>query len=84
MDTITTQPTSSSSYRSYNMSAEYALGVDNTPESQMAVYSEHVLPTALIDLRNKHGYVNQVIQYCETAYLSQDKREIEVSVCCAG
>jgi len=50
---------------------------DETPESQMAYFSEHAIPTALIDLRNKHGYVNQVIQYCETAYLTQDKQEIE-------
>mmetsp|Transcript_25446 Transcript_25446/g.52921 ORF Transcript_25446/g.52921 Transcript_25446/m.52921 type:complete len:179 (-) Transcript_25446:33-569(-) len=53
------------------------LDVGSTPESQMAYYSEHALPTALIDLRNKHGYVSQVIQYCETAYLANDKREIE-------
>ena len=33
--------------------------------------------TSLIDLRNKHGYVNQVIQYCETAYLTNDKTEVE-------
>ena len=51
--------------------------VGSTPESQMSYYSEHALPTALIDLRNKHGYVSQVIQYCETAYLANDKREIE-------
>ncbi|GMI62681.1 hypothetical protein ScalyP_jg1565 [Parmales sp. scaly parma] len=43
----------------------------------MTYFSEHAIPTALIDLRNKHGYVNQVIQYCETAYLTQDKHEIE-------
>lgn len=56
------------------------MGVDSTPESQMAYMSDHALPTALIDLRNKHGYVNQVIQYCETAYLSNDKKEIEVGL----
>jgi len=54
-----------------------ALGTDASPESQLAYFSEHALPTALIDLRNKHGYVNQVIQYCETAYLTNDKTEIE-------
>ena len=54
--------------------------VDSTPESQMAYYSEHALPTALIDLRNKHGYVSEVIKYCEAAYLTNDKKEIEVSV----
>jgi hypothetical protein len=53
-------------------------GVDSTPESQMSHFSDDALPTALIDLRNKHGYVNEVIQYCETAYLSNDKKEIEV------
>ncbi|GMI47944.1 hypothetical protein TrCOL_g8877 [Triparma columacea] len=52
-------------------------GVDSTPESQMSHFSDDALPTALIDLRNKHGYVNEVIQYCETAYLSNDKKEIE-------
>ncbi|GMH95176.1 hypothetical protein TrVE_jg2015 [Triparma verrucosa] len=51
--------------------------VDSTPESQMAYYSEHALPTALIDLRNKHGYVSEVIKYCEAAYLTNDKKEIE-------
>ena len=50
---------------------------DASPESQMSYLSDSALPTALIDLRNKHGYVNQVIQYCETAYLTQDKAEIE-------
>jgi hypothetical protein len=54
-----------------------ALGTSASPESQLAYFSEHALPTALIDLRNKHGYVNQVIQYCETAYLTSDKNEIE-------
>ncbi|GMI37534.1 hypothetical protein TeGR_g4250 [Tetraparma gracilis] len=57
--------------------AQAALGVNASPESQLAYFSEHALPTALIDLRNKHGYVNQVIQYCETAYLTNDKAEIE-------
>ena len=54
-----------------------APAVGASPESQMAYFSEHALPTALIDLRNKHGYVSQVIQYCESAYLANDKREIE-------
>ena len=43
----------------------------------MAYFADHALPTSLIDLRNKHGYVNQVISYCETAYLTQDKTDIE-------
>ena len=54
-------------------------GVDATPETQLSYLSDHALPMSLIDLRNKHGYVNQVIQYCEAAYLTNDKKEIQVS-----
>jgi len=48
-----------------------------TAESQLHYYSTYAIPNSLQELANKHGYVSQVIQYCEGAYFTQDKNEIE-------
>jgi hypothetical protein len=39
-------------------------------------YAQEGLPTAMLDLHANHKYVNNVIEYCESAYVSQNKQEI--------
>jgi hypothetical protein len=68
MSSLTTQSASSSSPPSLS-----------NPEARMLHYSEHALPTSLMDLRNKHGFVNKVIQYCETAYLTEDQDKADIT-----
>ena len=39
-------------------------------------YAQEGLPTAMLDLHANHKYVNNVIEYCESAYVQQSKPEI--------
>ena len=49
----------------------------DTPESQMQYYAEHAVPTALMDLWNKHLHISQAVDYYQGHYVTDDSNEIE-------